>query len=49
VVEIGERPILWHIMKLYTQYGFWGFVVCLGHKGRREAGHSPRGSTRGGS
>ena len=33
LVEIGERPILWHIMKLYGAYGFNEFVVCLGYKG----------------
>jgi glucose-1-phosphate cytidylyltransferase len=33
MVEIGERPILWHIMKLYAHYGFNEFIVCLGYKG----------------
>ena len=33
MVEIGERPILWHIMKIYGHYGFNDFVVCLGYKG----------------
>jgi len=33
MVEIGERPILWHIMKTYSHYGFDDFVVCLGYKG----------------
>ena len=33
MVEIGERPILWHIMKSYSHYGFNDFVVCLGYKG----------------
>ena len=33
MVEIGERPILWHIMKMYSHYGFSDFVVCLGYKG----------------
>lgn len=33
MVEIGERPILWHIMKTYSHYGFTDFVVCLGYKG----------------
>ena len=32
MVEIGERPILWHIMKHYSQYGFHEFVICLGYK-----------------
>ena len=33
MVEIGGRPILWHIMKIYSQYGFNEFVVLLGYKG----------------
>lgn len=33
MVEIGGRPILWHIMKLYAYYGFNEFVLCLGYKG----------------
>jgi glucose-1-phosphate cytidylyltransferase len=33
MVEIGDRPILWHIMKSYSYYGFTDFVVCLGYKG----------------
>ncbi len=33
MVEIGERPILWHIMKIYTCFGFNDFFVALGYKG----------------
>ena len=33
MVEIGGRPILWHIMKQYSYYGFYRFIVCLGYKG----------------
>jgi glucose-1-phosphate cytidylyltransferase len=33
MVPIGERPILWHIMKTYAHYGFNEFVLCLGYKG----------------
>ncbi|MGA0608255.1 glucose-1-phosphate cytidylyltransferase [Phenylobacterium sp. VNQ135] len=33
MIEIGGRPILWHIMKLYSAAGFNDFVVCLGYKG----------------
>lgn len=33
MVEIGDRPILWHIMKVYEQYGFNDFVLALGYKG----------------
>ena len=32
MIEIGERPILWHIMKYYSQFGFYDFVICLGYK-----------------
>jgi glucose-1-phosphate cytidylyltransferase len=33
MVEIGSRPILWHIMKLYASYGVTEFIVCLGYRG----------------
>ena len=33
MAEIGERPLLWHIMKIYGHFGFADFVVCLGYKG----------------
>ena len=33
LVEIGGRPILWHIMKLYGHYGIEEFVICCGYKG----------------
>jgi len=33
MVEIGGRPILWHIMKLYARSGFHNFVLCLGYRG----------------
>lgn len=33
MIEIGERPILWHIMKMYSQYNINEFIVCLGYKG----------------
>lgn len=32
MIEIGGKPILWHIMKIYSQYGFHEFVICLGYK-----------------
>jgi len=32
MVEIGDRPIIWHIMKLYSYYGFKDFVLCMGYK-----------------
>ena len=34
MVEIGGRPILWHIMKTYAHHGFHDFVLCLGYKGQ---------------
>jgi glucose-1-phosphate cytidylyltransferase len=33
MVEIGGKPILWHIMKIYSFYGFNDFIICLGYKG----------------
>ena len=33
MAEIGGKPILWHIMKIYSYYGFKDFVLCLGYKG----------------
>jgi len=33
MIMIGDKPILWHIMKLYSHYGFNDFIVCLGYKG----------------
>lgn len=33
MVEIGGRPILWHILKIYSHYGFNDFIICLGYKG----------------
>lgn len=33
MVEIGGMPMLWHIMKIYSTYGFNDFIVCLGYKG----------------
>lgn len=33
MVEIGERPIIWHIMKIYSTYGINDFIICCGYKG----------------
>ncbi|MFZ4740820.1 MAG: glucose-1-phosphate cytidylyltransferase [Bacteroidales bacterium] len=33
MVEIGGRPILWHIMKIYSHYGYNDFIICCGYKG----------------
>lgn len=32
MIEIGNKPILWHIMKLYSHYGFNDFIICAGYK-----------------
>ena len=34
MIEIGGKPILWHIMKIYSSYGFNDFLICLGYKGQ---------------
>jgi len=33
MIEIGGKPILWHIMKIYSFYGIYDFIICLGYKG----------------
>ena len=33
MVEIGDRPILWHIMKIYSSHGIKEFIICCGYKG----------------
>ena len=33
MIEIGGKPILWHIMKIYTAHGIYDFIICLGYKG----------------
>jgi len=33
MTEVGDRPLLWHVMKIYGHYGFTDFVICLGYKG----------------
>lgn len=33
MIEIGEKPIIWHIMKIYSYYGFNDFIICCGYKG----------------
>ncbi len=34
LIEIGDKPILWHIMKIYSAFGFNDFILCLGYKGQ---------------
>ena len=38
MVPVGNRPILWHIMKFYAHYGFKEFILCLGYKARGDQG-----------
>lgn len=33
MIEIGDKPILWHIMKIYSSFGFNDFIICCGYKG----------------
>lgn len=33
MIEIGGKPVLWHVMKIYSHYGINDFVICLGYKG----------------
>ena len=33
MVEIGQKPILWHIMKMYSSHGINDFIICCGYKG----------------
>src|SRR3954467_9929434 len=33
LVEIGSRPVLWHVMRYYAHFGHKDFILCLGHKG----------------
>src|SRR5665647_2030037 len=33
MVNVGDKPLLWHIMKTYAHYGYSDFVICLGYKG----------------
>ena len=33
MIEIGGKPIMWHIMKYYSHFGFHDFVICCGYKG----------------
>ena len=33
MIEIGGKPVLWHIMKLYSEYNIQDFIICCGYKG----------------
>jgi len=33
MIDIGDKPILWHIMKYYASYGIKDFIICLGYRG----------------
>jgi glucose-1-phosphate cytidylyltransferase len=50
LVEIGGRPILWHVVRIYAEQGFRRFLLCLGHRGELiqqfvKAGELPEGLT----
>ena len=34
MIEVGGKPILWHLMKIYSSQGFNEFIICLGYKGQ---------------
>lgn len=34
LVEVGDKPMIWHIMKLYSYYGYRDFILCIGYKGQ---------------
>ena len=40
MIEIGGKPILWHIMKYYSEFGFHEFIICLGYKQYVEIGRA---------
>ena len=46
LVEIGGRPIIWHILKLYQFYGISDFIVCAGYAGQMMADHFAREAIR---
>ena len=33
MIKVGDKPILWHIMRIYSHFGFNDFIICLGYKG----------------
>ena len=33
MIFIGDKPIIWHVMKIYAKYGFETFIICCGYKG----------------
>ena len=35
LIKVGEKPILWHVMKIYASQGFDNFILCLGYKGEQ--------------
>ena len=41
MVQIGTRPILWHLMKYYAHFGHKDFILCLGYKGNVHQGLLP--------
>ena len=41
MIEIGGKPILWHVMKIYSAHGINDFVICLGYKGHMTKEYFP--------
>lgn len=41
MIEIGRKPILWHILKMYSHYGVNDLVICCGYKGYLKRNTSP--------
>lgn len=39
MVNVGDKPVLWHIMKIYSSFGFKEFILCLGYKGEMIKGY----------
>ena len=33
LIKIGDKPIIWHLMKIYSSFGINEFIICLGYKG----------------
>ena len=42
LVEVGQRPILWHLMKYYAHFGHKDFILCLGHGADQDQGLLPQ-------
>lgn len=47
LIKVGEKPILWHVMKIYASQGFDHFILCLGYKGRQVKNYFKRNNREG--